>query len=257
MGSPSVETKLAQFGETQRRDAWWLELLPVVILLGGFGIYATLRAFEGRYFEWGPYISPFYSPLIDPGHHWWKFSPALLILAGPLGFRTTCYYYRKAYYRAFFLDPPACAVGESGKRNYKGETAFPFILQNIHRYFLYLAILFLAFLWYDAYRAFFFIGRLRTEEFGVGLGSLIMLANVTLLTLYTFSCHSLRHLAGGKLDCFSCTAFGPPRHTAWSWLSKLNERHMLFAWASLISVGFTDFYIRMLSSHVFTDLRIL
>ncbi len=245
MGAPSVESKLAQFGETQRRDAWWVELLPVVILLGGFGLYATLRAFEGRFYEWGPYL------------RWWKFSPALLILAGPLGFRTTCYYYRKAYYRAFFLDPPACAVGESSKRNYKGETAFPFILQNIHRYFLYLAILFILFLWHDAYQAFFFIGRLRVPEFGIGLGSLIMLANVVLLSLYTLSCHSLRHLAGGKLDCFSCTSFGPPRHSAWSWLSILNERHMLFAWASLISVGFTDLYIRMLASGAFKDIRIL
>jgi hypothetical protein len=257
MGSPSVQSKLAQFGETQRRDAWWAELLPVVILLGGFGLYATLRAFEGRFYQWGPYLSPFYSPLIDQGHRWWKFSPALLILAGPLGFRTTCYYYRKAYYRAFFLDPPACAVGESGKRTYKGETAFPFILQNIHRYFLYLAILFILFLWHDAYQAFFFIGRLRVAEFGIGLGSLIMLANVVLLSLYTLSCHSLRHLAGGKLDCFSCSSFGPPRHTTWSWLSILNERHMLFAWASLISVGFTDFYIRMLASGAFKDIRIL
>jgi hypothetical protein len=257
MGSPSVESKLAPFGETQRRDAWWVELLPVVILLGGFGIYATLRAFEGRFYQWGPYLSPFYSPLIDAGHRWWKFSPALLILAGPLGFRATCYYYRKAYYRAFFLDPPACAVSESGKRNYKGETAFPFILQNIHRYFLYLAILFILFLWHDAYEAFFFPGRLHVPEFGIGLGSLIMLANVILLSLYTLSCHSLRHLAGGKLDCFSCTSFGPPRHTAWIWLSSLNERHMFFAWASLISVGFTDFYIRMLGAGVFKDIRIL
>jgi len=260
MGSPSVETKLAQFGETQRRDPWWVELLPVVILLGGFGVYATLRAFEGKYYEWGPYLSPFYSPLIDPNHHWlphWL-SPALLILAAPLGFRTTCYYYRKAYYRAFFLDPPACAVGESGKRNYKGETAFPFILQNIHRYFLYLAILFILFLWHDAFNAFIQVDpRLHKPEFGVGFGSLMMLANVVLLTLYTLSCHSLRHLAGGKLDCFSCTSFGPPRHTAWSWLSILNERHMLFAWASLISVGFTDFYIRMLASGAFKDIRIL
>jgi len=257
MGSPSVESKLAQFGETERRDAWWVELLPVVILLGGFGVYATLRAFEGKFYEWGPYLSPFYSPLIDARHSWWKFSPALLILAGPLGFRATCYYYRKAYYRAFFLDPPACAVSESGKRNYKGETAFPFILQNIHRYFLYLAILFILFLWHDAYEAFFFRGRLGMPEFGIGLGSVIMLANVTLLSLYTLSCHSLRHLMGGKLDCFSCSAFGPPRHTAWSWLSILNGRHMLFAWASLISVGFTDFYIRMLAAGVFKDMRIL
>ena len=259
MGSPSVETKLAQFGETQRRDAWWLEILPVILLMGGFSVYATFRAMEGRFYEWGPYLSPFYSPLIDPHHHWLPsfVTPAMLILAGPLGFRATCYYYRKALYRAFLLDPPACAVSESGKRNYKGETAFPFVLQNLHRYFFYVAILFLAFLWHDAFQAFFFIGRLRTEEFGVGLGSLIMLANVILLSLYTFSCHSLRHLAGGKLDCFSCSAFGPPRHTAWTWLSFLNERHMRFAWASLISVGFTDFYIRMVAAHIFTDLRIL
>src|SRR5207249_3991586 len=196
MGSPSVETKLAAFGETQRRGAWWVEILPVVILLGVFGVYATLRAFEGKFDVWGPYLSSLYSPLIVSVHCWWKFSPALLILAGPLGFRATCYYYRKAYYRAFFLDPPACAVSESGKRSYKGETSLPFILQNIHRYFLYLASLFLLFLWHDAYKGFFFSGRLGLQEFGIGIGSLILLANVTLLTLYTFSCHSLRHLAG-------------------------------------------------------------
>ena len=99
-------------GSTLRRDAWWVEVLPVIVVLGGFRLYATLRAFEGKFYEWGPYLSPFYSPLIDAHHHWWPYSPALLILAGPLGFRATCYYYRKAYYRAFFLDPPACAVGE-------------------------------------------------------------------------------------------------------------------------------------------------
>jgi hypothetical protein len=142
----------ASLGRTLRRDAWWTEAIPVIILLGGFGVYATLRAFEGKFYEWGPYLSPFYSPLIDASHRWWHWSPALLILAFPLGFRMTCYYYRKAYYRAFFLDPPACAVGESPHRNYRGETGFPFILQNLHRYFLYGAIVFLCFLWYDAIR---------------------------------------------------------------------------------------------------------
>jgi hypothetical protein len=254
--SPAAKT-LARLGDTQRRDPWWLEILPVIVVLGGFGVYATLRAFEGTFYRWGPYLSPFYSPLIDAGHRWWPLSPALLILAGPLGFRATCYYYRKAYYRAFFLDPPACAVSEKSSHKYRGETAFPFILQNIHRYFLYVAILFLVFLWKDAFDAFFFRGRLGAEEFGIGFGSLIMLANVTLLTLYTLSCHSLRHLAGGKLDCFSCTAFGPPRHTAWDKLTFLNERHMLFAWLSLFLVGLTDFYIRCLASGLFKDLRLL
>lgn len=240
----------SQFGSTLRRDAWWVELIPVVVVLGGFGVYATLRAFEGKFYEWGPYLSPFYSPLIDANHHWWPFSPALLILAGPLGFRATCYYYRKAYYRAFFLDPPGCAVGEFN-RSYSGETKFPFLLQNLHRYFLYLAVLFLAFLWYDAIRAFYFDGH-----FGVGVGTVVLLVNICLLTTYTFSCHSLRHLAGGKLDCFSCTAFGKPRYGAWRWITVLNERHMLFAWISLFSVGFADFYIRMVSSGAIRDVRL-
>jgi hypothetical protein len=240
------------FGATKRRDSWWAEILPVVIVLGSFGAYATFRAFEGKFYEWGPYLSPFYSPLIDAGHTWWKFSPALLILAGPLGFRATCYYYRKAYYRAFFLDPPACAVNDRGGHNYKGETAFPLILQNIHRYFFYLALLFLCFLWYDTITSFIWDGR-----FGVGLGSLIMLANIILLSLYSFSCHSLRHLIGGKLDCFSCSQSSHLRYKGWKGVSALNERHMLFAWLSLFSVGLTDLYIRLVSSGAITDIRIL
>jgi hypothetical protein len=238
------------FGSTLRRDAWWVEVLPVIVLLGGFGLYATLRAFEGKFYEWGPYLSPFYSPLIDPTHRWWKWSPAILILGGPLSFRATCYYYRKAYYRAFFADPPACSVGEP-KRSYSGETKFPFILQNLHRYALYLAIIFICFLWKDAYDAFWWDGKI-----GMGVGTLVMLVNVALLTTYTLSCHSLRHLAGGKLDCFSCASFGKPRHGAWSFITRLNERHMLFAWMSLISVGFADFYIRMVASGTFHDVRI-
>src|SRR3982751_2786564 len=143
------------FGATMRRDTWWLELVPVVIVLGLFGVYATYRAFEGTYYEWGPYLSPFYSPLIDPEHRWWPLSPALLILGGPLGFRATCYYYRKAYYRAFFLDPPACAVGEPGQfcgiprgRQYQGETRL-LLFPNLHRYFMYLALVFLVLLTID------------------------------------------------------------------------------------------------------------
>ncbi len=252
MAEIQIAAQPGKFGSTLRRDNWWLEILPVIVVLGGFGAYATLRAFEGNYYMWGPYLSPFYSPLIDAGHRWWKFSPALLILAGPLGFRATCYYYRKAYYRAFFLDPPACAVGESRGHGYKGETSFPFILQNLHRYFLYLAIVFLAFLWYDAIVAFSWDGA-----FGIGVGSLVMLANIILLSLYTLSCHSVRHLVGGKLDCFSCTAATRTRHTGWRGASFLNERHMLFAWLSLFSVGLTDFYIRMVSSGAIKDIRFL
>lgn len=239
------------FGATMRRDPWWLELLPVIVLLGGFGAYATWRAFEGAHYEWGPYLSPFYSPLIDPEHKWWRWSPALLILGGPLGFRATCYYYRKAYYRAFFLDPPGCAVGEP-RHKYSGERKFPFILQNAHRFFLYVSIIFLAFLWYDAIIAFRF-----DDGFGVGVGTLVLLVNVILLSAYALGCHSLRHLAGGSADCFSCSTFGKVQHKSWKGLTFFNERHMLFAWSSLISVGLADFYVRLVATGMIQDIRIL
>ncbi len=248
----STVKSLTRFGSTQRRDAWWIENLPFVIVISAFGIYTTWRAFEGKFYEWGPYLSPFYSPLIDPQHHWWPFSPAILILAGPLGFRTSCYYYRKAIYRGFLLDPPACAVSEGAGRKYRGETAFPFILQNVHRYFFYIAVIFVAFLWYDSIVAFNFDGK-----FGIGVGTLVMLVNIILLTTYTFSCHSLRHLIGGKLDCFSCSALGGPRHAAWQGVTKLNEHHMFWAWVSMISVGLTDLYIRLVASGVIRDIRLL
>jgi len=250
MAESGTVVQRSRFGASMRRDSWWLELLPVVLVLGAFSIYATWRAFEGKYYEWGPYLSPFYSPLIQPT--WWPLSPALLILWAPLGFRATCYYYRKAYYRAFFLDPPACAVGESRAHKYRGETAFPLILQNLHRYFLYAALIFLIILWYDAIRAFWFDGR-----FGIGVGSLVLTANIILLTLYTFSCHSLRHIAGGNVDCFSCVSFGGPRRTTWRGLSFLNEHHMLFAWLSLFSVGLADLYIWLVASGSIQDSRLL
>lgn len=250
MAASGASTAKGGFGSTLRRDAWWVEIIPIVLVIGGFSLYATWRAFEGRFYEWGPYLSPFYSPLIDAHHQWWKLSPAVLILGGPLGFRATCYYYRKALYRAFLLDPPACAVGE-GRRSYSGEIRFPLILQNLHRYFLYLAVIFLAFLWHDAIRAFFFDGKL-----GMGVGTVLLVVNVCLLSLYTFSCHSLRHLAGGKLDCFSCATFGKPRYTAWRGISVLNERHMLFAWMSLFGVALADFYVRLVSSGAVQDVRL-
>ena len=250
MAGSSVDHRVNAFGSTLRRDPWWVELLPVILILSAFGIYATFRAFEGKFYAWGPYLSPFYSPLIRP--RWWPLSPAILILWAPLGFRATCYYYRKAYYRSFFLDPPACSVGEFRPHKYRGETAFPLILQNLHRYFLYLALIFLIVLWYDAIRAFWFEGG-----FGIGVGSLVLLTNIILLSLYTFSCHSLRHIVGGKLDCFSCVAFGGPRHAAWRGTSFLNERHMLFAWLSLFSVGLSDLYVRFVATGAIRDLRLL
>jgi hypothetical protein len=263
---PTIRTPAAvrpRLGATSRKDAWWVSPLLIVLGLSIFGAYSTWAALQGVNYEWGlvegkpVYLSPFYSPLFLPG--WWPFSPALLILWAPLGFRVTCYYYRKAYYRSFFLDPPACAVSEARGHRYRGESSFPFILQNVHRYFLYLALIFIVILTYDAVVSFLRWPREGDAGtgFGAGLGSFIMLANVTLLAGYTFGCHSLRHAVAGKLDCFSCGALGDLRYDLWRGINVLNRKHMLWAWLSLVMVGFTDFYIRMVAAGVWQDPRIL
>jgi len=190
-----------------------------------------------------------FSPLIRPDWLPGWLSPGLLILWIPLGFRATCYYYRKAYYRFYFADPPGCAVGEPTiHRRYRMEAALPFILQNVHRYFLYLAFIPLFFLWQDALLSVVQQGRIR-----IGLGVLIFFVNVILLSGYSLSCHSLRHLAGGRLDCFSCTRRQQVRYTLWQRLTSLNRHHMAWAWASLLSVTLTDVYVRLLALGVITD----
>ncbi len=246
------------FGATERTDRWWFlplaQALGLVLLIGYANYAAILGAAHYHYVENGRhYLSPFYSPYLHPSWLPAWLSPALLILVFPLGFRTTCYYYRKAYYRSFFADPMACAVGEARVKRYSGELKFPFILQNLHRYFLYAAVVILAILWWDVFQAFRFRDPDGSRFFGIGGGSLAILASTATLTLYTFSCHSLRHLVGGKLDCFSCAVAGGPRQKAWGIVSALNEHHMGWAWTSLFAVCFADFYVRMCSMGVISD----
>ena len=244
-------------GATHRKDNWWLGPLATALGLGGFGIYATLRAFHGQDYEVvsGNYLlSPFYSPLfVLPGKWGERISPALLILWAPGGFRLTCYYYRKAYYRAFFLDPPACAVGEP-RNQYSGETRL-FLFQNLHRFFLYVALIFIVLLSVDVVHSCIWETP-NGHRFGMSVGSLVLAACTTLLALYTFSCHSLRHLVGGNVDCFSCVAMGGARHKLWKGVSVLNKRHMLWAWLSLFMVGFADLYVYLVASGVIEDIRI-
>ncbi len=186
------------------------------------------------------------------------FSPAFLILWAPAGFRTTCYYYRGAYYKAFWADPPSCAVGEPRSR-YLGENSFPLIIQNVHRYFLYLALIFIVFLTYDVWAGMWFpVAGGEAVEFGIGVGTLVLALNVTLLGSYTLGCHSLRHLVGGRTDCLTKAA----SPTAYDWVSCLNRRHMLFAWLSLAWlslawVTFSDLYVRLCSMGIWTDFRII
>ena len=256
------------FGTTLRRDAWWAQPLVTFLVLGAFVVYATWAAFQGAHYEYGPYLSPFYSPLLfGEGPHswfgpwarpgWWPgvlpFSAALLILWAPGGFRFTCYYYRGAYYKAFWADPPSCAVGEP-RHGYRGEASFPLIFQNVHRYFLYLALVFLIVLWRDVWEAMWFPTAGGGTTFGIGVGTLVLGVNSALLTGYTLGCHSLRHLVGGGLDRFS----GRPARTAiYDAACSFNCRHNRWAWASLFGVALADLYVRLCSMGVLTDWRIL
>ena len=218
----------------------------MVLALSSFVVYATWAVFFTQRGFVYPYLSPFYSPPIYVGN----IPPAIWVAWAPLAFRFTCYYYRKAYFRSFFWHPRSCAVDEPAKRRYRGETVFPWVLNNFHRFAFYVTAIQVAFLWYDAIVAFDFAGR-----FGVGLGSVILLANVVLLSGYTFGCHALRHLAGGGLDCFSCSASARARHQLWKGVSILNVRHDRWAWASLVSVATADIYIRLLLAGVLHDPR--
>jgi len=260
------------FLATLRKDRWWFEPLWTGLGFLLFVIYANWAAFQGEHYFHENYLSPFYSPVLftdlsaagaAPLEHAWfglwpdalravwppffPTSPAWLILAGPMLFRGTCYYYRKFYYRSYLMSPPGCAVGGVPQKNYRGET-FLFVVQNLHRYAWYIAVAYIAILYYDAFISFF-----RHGEFGVGVGSIVLLINPTLLAAYTFGCHSCRHLAGGQVDQFSCNAVTKLRHGCWSSVTKLNERHMRWAWISMIWVGLTDLYVRLVSMGVITD----
>jgi hypothetical protein len=247
---------------TLRTDRWWVPPLLTFLGLTSFLVYGVWRALYGKYYfdDDSQLLAPFYSPCLStkcvegasdfgqPIGSWWPFSPALFILVFPGGFRFTCYYYRKAYYRSFWLSPPACAVAEPHGR-YTGETRFPLLIQNIHRYFFYAAIVVAAILTWDVVRSF----KDGSGHWGhMGLGSLVLLANVVLIWLYTLSCHSCRHITGGRLKNFSKH---PLRYRFWTFVSKLNARHMLLAWVSLFSVMAADFYVLLVAANVFDDPR--
>jgi hypothetical protein len=244
---------------TLRKDPWWRQPAVTATFLGIVVVYLTWASLVSADYVWGPYISPLYSPCLattcTPGDSsfflvpWLTWlTPAIIIIGGPMGFRLTCYYYRKAYYRAFWRSPAACAVREPHAR-YTGETRIPLILQNLHRYFFWIALTFNMFLTYDAVIAF----RSYGGQWGhMGLGTLVLIVNAALLWLYSLSCHACRHAVGGRLKHFSRH---PVRYWMWTQVSKLNTRHMEFAWISLGWVLLTDLYIRLVASGAITDLR--
>jgi hypothetical protein len=246
---------------TLRTDRWWQAPLITNLGLSAFILYATTRAFLGSNY-WVPqyhYLTPFYSPCVSAscapgashlgvwfGHFPWWIPLGSVVLPFLLGFRITCYYYRKAYYRSVWQSPTACAVPEP-RVHYTGETRLPLIIQNSHRYFFYFAVVVSLINTYDAIMAFH-----SPTGFGFGLGNVILVTNVLLLWAYTVSCHSCRHVTGGRLKHFSKH---PVRYWIWTQVSKLNTRHMAFAWTTLGTLAFTDFYIMLVASGTISDFR--
>jgi hypothetical protein len=266
MAEINLRTIPRKFGNTHRTDAWWVSPTFVSIAFISFIIYVTWAAFQGENYWFGPYLYPLYSPeLFGASPHSWfggkpgwspnllPWSPALLILWAPGLFRFTCYYYRGAYYKAIWADPPACTVGEP-RKTYWGEHSLPLILQNIHRYFLYIALFFIVFLALDVWNAMWFTDSTTGQKtFGIGLGTLVLATNVVLLGGYTLGCHSLRHLAGGFMDRLSGR---PVRRRLYQCASCLNRKHKIWAWMSLFWVAFSDIYVRMCAMNIWTDWRI-
>ncbi|MBO4274751.1 hypothetical protein [Microbispora triticiradicis] len=241
---------------TLRTDRWWLA--PVLTFAGLFLflIYGFWAMFDLSMLA-GSYIAPFSSPCLAaatcpegarlfgfaPFGDWYTLPPGLLILAFPGGFRFTCYYYRKSYYRSWWMSPPACSVAEPHGK-YTGESRLPLILQNVHRYFFYVAAIIGLILTYDAVLAF----RDADGNWGhVGLGTVILVVNAILVLCYTFGCHSCRHITAGRLNHFSRH---PLRYKAWTLVSKLNARHQQFAWASMVSIVIADLYVRLVAKGV-------
>ena len=264
---PDHAAPLRRFSNS-RPDAWWLQPaatgVGLVVLFG----YLTIRAFHPVYVWWEPYVSPAVAPPVFtaasglpgsvPVDHawlgafpgWWPSfvpqSPAFVLPWLAIVFRFTCYYYRGAYYKGIFLTPPACGVG-GVSRSYRGETTL-LLFQNLHRYALYAGLFLLVALWWEAIGAFFRHGR-----FGIGVGTAVMVINAALLSSWTLGCHSWRHLIAGRTDCFSCGRGGSARYQAWRGTTWLNERHMLFAWCSLVWVAITDVYVYLVSSGAVRD----
>ena len=257
------------FGATDRVDDWWKGPTAMAAYLGIMIVYATWRGFMEADFwifeefgrsagnqtmaiesEGSHVLSPLFSPLVIPGQGtfggpipealWWM-SPAMFILIFPAGFRGTCYYYRKAYYRAFFQQPTGCAISKPWNE-YSGETGL-LLVQNLHRYFLYAALAYLPILSYDVWLSVNFHDPVsHAHSYGLSVGSLVLAVNVIALAGYTFGCHAFRHLFGGGSNLWTSGSKPILRYRMWKMSTWFNEHHKEWALYSLFIVMSADFY---------------
>ena len=183
---------------TLRHDRWWASPAATVVFLTAFVVYATWAVFQNAHYYVGAaahrdLISPFYSPCLtaaacrapaaaspdhvvddlpgDPGRSAGPLAGSGHLLLLPQG-----------------LLPELLAVATGLRRwptatpSYTGETRFPLILQNVHRYFFFIALIFNIILTIDAVMAF----RLPGDGgIGVSIGTLVLVTQRLLLWLYS------------------------------------------------------------------------
>src|SRR6266540_3886884 len=201
---------------TARGDRWWALPVVTVVVLLGFVVYGTWVAFQNANYYADPYVSPFYSPCLA----------------------TSCLHPTASFLGSWWKWSPALLV-----------LPFPLFFRLTCYYYLNAYYLpFPVFLSWDAAQSFFFPGGC-----GMRLGTLVLLVNVFLFWLYTLSCHSCRHLVGGRVDQFSKA---PVRHFLWRRVSWLNVHHARWAWASLFSVAMADLYVRLVATGTIHDPRL-
>ena len=251
-------------GRTNRVDNWWSQPLAMGIALTLALLYTFWRLFLhdtgiSYQLDGSTVMSPIFSPnvlewdlfgLSDWDHPHWV-NAAILVLWIPFGFRGTCYYMRRVYYRTFFASPVACWVDEpdiNKKLGYKGEKRI-FILNNLHRYFLYAAMIIIAIKWWDVTHTLTF----ENGQYGFSVGTFVMAIEAFLLTMYVTSCHALRHLAGGMLDRWT-TGISRLRGKIFGKLSVANRSHGFWFWTSLAFVFIGDLWVLAVNEGYLTGL---
>ena len=246
-------------GPTNRIDNWLRQPLSMGLALVAVMIYTFWRVspFGSNDIHYGVgahhpdrVVSPIFSPDLAnmlglEGLPEWA-NAAVLVLWIPFGFRGTCYYMRRVYYRSFFLTPVACWVDEPAinkKLGYKGEKGL-FIANNLHRYFLYLAVIILGIKWYDV-----FLSTQGENGFILDIGTIVLAVESALLTMYVISCHAFRHVTGNFLDRWD----GGLAEIAGKFQTFLNSKwvnrsHGFWFWTSLSFVFLGDIFVMLVAN---------
>ena len=248
------------FGITDRVDKWWNEPFWMAFALPLPLVYTTFRVtlWDGEIqYDNHRVTSPIFSPdvihLFDLKTPNWMNS-ALLILWIPFGFRGTCYYMRRVYHRVFFQNPTACVVSKpeiNYRIGYKGETGL-FILNNIHRYMLYLAIIILSMKIFDVYHTMHFFNGTETAGFGISVGTVVLAVESFLLLMYVGSCHAFRHLFGGSMNQWRGGISGI-MGGIYIKISNINVDHSFWFWTSLGMVFIGDLFVWAVAEGIISD----